>query len=198
MVFLESENLPKAILENPCSALTADVKEESSMLKTKVKIVLKDCFNKVLYTSAIGESRKKDFNKSYQEAIRNAHSSMKNIIFEKVAKTETVGINSVENESPNSKNTIKSKIPIVEDNSIKELKENSTKTTNVLYAQPKENGFQLINLKPEVVLVILNTSLKDVYLLSDKNGILYKKETYWVAEYYKDGKLVTEQYQIKF
>ena len=69
---------------------------------------------------------------------------------------------------------------------------------NILYAQPITNGFQLINTKPAVVFQVLKTKLKDVYIIKNKNGILYKNENNWVAEYYKNNALIVESYQIKF
>ncbi|MGY0425733.1 MAG: hypothetical protein ACWIPI_02745 [Polaribacter sp.] len=72
------------------------------------------------------------------------------------------------------------------------------KGVNVLYAQPKENGFQLVNMKPAVVFTIFKTSLKDIFIIKDKNGTLYKKDGSWIAEYYENGKLIGKQYQIKF
>ena len=69
---------------------------------------------------------------------------------------------------------------------------------NTLYAQPKENGFQLINAKPQVVFVILNTGVKDIYVIKDKNGLLYKKGENWIAEFYDGGEIVVKKYSIKF
>jgi hypothetical protein len=69
---------------------------------------------------------------------------------------------------------------------------------NILYAQPKENGFQLMNLKPTVVFVILKTNVKDVFILKGKNGLFYKKERFWIAEFYEDGNFIEKKYQIKF
>ncbi|MFT7331281.1 MAG: hypothetical protein ACI848_001359, partial [Roseivirga sp.] len=70
--------------------------------------------------------------------------------------------------------------------------------TNTLYAQPNENGFQLINLKPAVVFLILKTNIKDVFIISNKNGVLYKKGPSWIAEFYENGTLVEKKYQLKF
>lgn len=205
-VFLKSDKLPNTLQENLCKSLIADVQNESSMFKTKVKIVLKDCFNKVVYTSNIGGSKAKDYKKSYQEAIRNAFKSMSNIAYKvtgnkqvtSLGELETTKNNQIGKQNNNSKD-ISKKIPlnVIKDN-VKET--NLVISTNIkqLYAQPKDNGFQLINLKPEVVFIILYTTLKNTYILKDKNGILYKKDSFWLAEYYKEGKLITEKYQIKF
>jgi hypothetical protein len=56
----------------------------------------------------------------------------------------------------------------------------------------------LIDLKPEVVFLILKTNLKDVFIIKDKNGILYKNSTTWFAAFYKNGELIEKRYEIKF
>lgn len=70
-VYMESE-APAELLQNPCDALKADVKNESNMMTSKVQLLLTDCTNKAVFTSQIGKSREKEFKKSYQEALRNA------------------------------------------------------------------------------------------------------------------------------
>jgi len=69
--YMESE-VPAELLQNPCDALKADVKNQSNMMTSKVQFILTDCANKTVFTSEIGKSREKEFKKSYQEALRNA------------------------------------------------------------------------------------------------------------------------------
>ena len=69
---------------------------------------------------------------------------------------------------------------------------------NVLYAQENKNGFQLINTKPEVVFILFKTNVKDVFIVKNIDGILYKNNESWIIEYYKNENLITEKYQIKF
>ncbi|VDG81363.1 Uncharacterised protein [Capnocytophaga ochracea] len=68
--YMESE-VPAELLQNPCDALRADVKNQSNMMTSKVQFILTDCANKTVFTSEIGKSREKEFKKSYQEALRN-------------------------------------------------------------------------------------------------------------------------------
>ena len=74
----------------------------------------------------------------------------------------------------------------------------SNNTLPVLYAQPKENGYQLVNAKPEVVFIILKTNSKDRFIIKNKNGNLTKTNGVWVAEFYEDSILKVKKYQIKF
>lgn len=199
-VILDSEEYPAELKSNPCNGLNAVVVDKSSMFKTQFVIELKDCFNKVIYTSEEGVSREKVYKKSYQEAIRNAHESMIDLQYEALTNEAvvTTKIDEVAEAPLETKNTATPIVatPFVLKDSKAPLK-NAAAIKN-LYAQPNENGFQLINLKPEVVFLILNTNIKNVFILKNKNGILYKKEANWVAEFYENGQLIEKIYQIKF
>lgn len=196
-VFLSNETLPQEIASNRCVALFAAVKDKSSMLTTKSVIELKDCFGKTLYSSEIGRSKYKDYKKAYQDAIRSAFESMEdleysynpNLVTEK--KIETKVVIPVKT-AP--------KVIITPEVNVdaNKVKNKVSETLSVLYAQPKNNGFQLVNLKPEVVFVILKTNVKDVFIIKDKNGSLSKNGEHWIAEFYENGKLVKKEYQIKF
>ncbi|MEE9408756.1 MAG: hypothetical protein V3V28_11855 [Polaribacter sp.] len=217
-VFLSNENFPNELVQNRCLALTADVVDESSLFKVKSKIQLKDCFGVVIYTSQEGRSKEKDYKKSYHEAIRKAYASLEALDYSyeplevKSIKKETVTEKGVEeNINAPIREVIsgKTKVPvkIVSDvNVVIPVREVKTKiistellvTKNVLYAQAIENGFQLVNTKPSLVFQLLKTKVKDVFIIKNKNGILYKSGNTWVAEYYNKTSLVVERYQIKF
>lgn len=194
-VVLDSEEYPIGLKNDVCKALTANVVDKSSMFKTTVLIEFKNCSKKVVYTTEEGDSKEKDYKKSFQEAIRDAHSNMSDIKY--VPFPNLVLIDAIkEPVADASQSSIKIEVPptILEKVSIN----NALKETNILYAQPNENGFQLINLKPKVVFLILNTNIKDFFIIKDKNGVLYKKDTTWFAEFYENGKLIEKKYQIKF
>ena len=78
---------------------------------------------------------------------------------------------------------------------------------NLLYAQPTENGYQLIDKTPKVVMKLLKTSRPDSFI-AIKDGIqgsLNAKDNQWFFEYYKNDQLVSEKvvskilkYKIRF
>jgi hypothetical protein len=205
-VVLNSEQYPKALKDSPCSGLTALVLDKSSVFKVKVIIELRDCSNRLLYTSEEGVSRLKEYKKGFQEAIRNAHASMYDIVY-KPFLLETIGkdkkeiiiVNPVLVEAGKE---VKIDAGLAELNNLEEAAQvspiHNKALATALYAQPKENGFQLINSKPQVVFVILNTGVKDIYVIKDKNGLLYKKGENWIAEFYDGGEIVVKKYSIKF
>ncbi|TMM29496.1 hypothetical protein FDT66_10250 [Polaribacter aestuariivivens] len=196
-VLLESEEYPEDLKSDRCAALFATVIDESTMFKSRLAIQLKDCFNKVVYTSGFGESREKEYKKSYQLAIRNAHKNMSEMVYTPLPKNEKVIQKDVKVHTPQ----VVTKV-IDTDVSQEILKKNDTGVkkipSNILYAQVNENGYQLVNTKPEVLFLLLDTNVKDVFIIKDKNGILYKKNTVWIAEYYTNEKLIVEEYQVKF
>ncbi|HMC01941.1 MAG TPA: hypothetical protein VKN14_12970, partial [Flavobacteriaceae bacterium] len=73
-----------------------------------------------------------------------------------------------------------------------------TVTSNLLYAQAIDNGFQLVDSTPKVVYKIQRTSLANVYLIEGRNAILYKNGDDWILEYYEDNVLKKEQLPVKF
>lgn len=73
---MEGEDYPDDLKFNRCTALKADVNKGSGMFKTKLTISLKDCNDRVVYTSDVGESREKEFKTAYNKAIREAFLSV--------------------------------------------------------------------------------------------------------------------------
>lgn len=200
-VFLSNEELPKDLLKDRCKVLMVSVVDVSSMFSTKSYIVFKDCFDKVLYTSAIGISKRKEYKKAYQESIRRAHTSMANFKYTYAKKDKNIGnFNNIESITKKNAPIIVS--PKAHVNSVKKdaaVKEDTfLEKVEILYAQSKENGFQLVNATPKIVHQILKTNLKEVFILKDKNGILYKKGDFWMAQYYENGTLQLKKYTIKF
>ena len=204
-VVLNSEQYPKDLIDNPCSGLKALVLDKSSMFKLKVIIELRDCSNRLLYTSDEGVSKLKEYKKGFQEAIRNAHASMIDVVYEPLLletirkdKKEIVTVNPVLVKEVKEVK-LEVELPVINNREAAQVfPANNIALDSALYAQKKENGFQLVDLKPQVLFVILNTSVKDVFVIKDKNGLLYKKGENWIAEFYEGGEIVVKKYNIKF
>ena len=75
-VFFDTDVLPSELYDKSCSKLFVDAVEESAAFTTKIKIVFKDCKNIVLFASASGLSKEKDFELSFKEAFRMALKSI--------------------------------------------------------------------------------------------------------------------------
>lgn len=74
--FLEGEKLPEEIEKDRCSALYADVEDNSGLFVTRLNVILKDCRNNKIFVSEEGSSRSKDYKTAYHEALRKAFESI--------------------------------------------------------------------------------------------------------------------------
>lgn len=192
VAFLDNEDLPVAIKQNRCLTLDANIKDASSMFLTKVTLEIKDCNRNVVFTSGEGTSRAKDFKKGYQEAIRNAFKSLrytyqpiKKQNIKEVAYEPVVTQGNINNQESGAtvikRDTSNSLLPLLQAKAIKE-------------------GFVLVNKKNEPVFGLLETKLDKVFVIKNKNGLLYKSNKKgWIAEYYDVyGAKVLKNYNINF
>ena len=76
--------------------------------------------------------------------------------------------------------------------------EASTEDTNLLYAQANKLGYQLVDSTPSVVFILLKSTNTNLYFLKNKNGVVYKVNEKWYAEFYTNDKLVKQELHIKF
>lgn len=74
--YLEGEELPDAINKDQCKGLYADVADNSGLFVTRLKVILKDCRNNIIFSSEEGTSRSKEYKTAYHEALREAFESI--------------------------------------------------------------------------------------------------------------------------
>jgi hypothetical protein len=55
-----------------------------------------------------------------------------------------------------------------------------------------------LNADAKIIFEVLNTSLPNIFVVKDRNGILYKKGAYWVLEYFEGDKRIIEQFTVYF
>jgi len=207
------DKLPDDLNNERCLALMSDVSEKKGgMFKTKLVIVLKDCFGKVVMTSQIGESRLKAYDKSFNEALRDAFMTYQNTDYNYVPaqnaitdQPESVAVSNKELEVVAEKNIEKKTIVapalivgVTGNNEETDEEIVNYDSETIYYAQAIDNGFQVVNSEPKIIMVLLNTSAKDVFIVKDKNAIVFKEDGFW---YYSEneGKLGEKQaLNIKF
>lgn len=174
-----------------CSLLYLDVKEEKVFLATKLYVEFKDCYGKVVYTSEMGRSKEKDYEKAYAEALNNAFESIYALEYAYVAPTKVAV-------SEESKAVVATKVEpqLVTTNATVINKVN----TDLLYAQATANGFNLIDNEPKIIMKVYKTSVKDYFtaVKGNTNGVLLLKGNQWFFEYYQNDQLVSEKVEIKF
>ncbi|RAV29852.1 hypothetical protein DN748_07060 [Sinomicrobium soli] len=188
------------IEENSCLALKADVRDDSNMFTTKLKVELTNCRGEVVFLSEEGKSKEKDYKKAYHDALRKAFLSVEELGYRYdpsqaiVAPRRSVAAAPAATATPvlaaESKAPDNTPVPVA--------RQTGTVSGEVLYAQPVENGYQLVDQSPKVVFVLQNTSVDNVFIIKDKNGMLTLKDGKWMAEYYENGERVLRELEIKF
>lgn len=204
--FIENSEMPEDLKNNRCKALFADVKDDSGLLRTKLFIELKDCNGKVLYTSGIGSSKEKKYVKAYRVSIRQAFETISKMEYNYDSSLSSEPDKQISVEKEDTTKPVKiDKEPkiVVSDVEVKYNETHTAQTSSInkeelLYAQETNNGYQLVNTKPEVIFIILKTSNPEKFIIKDKNGNLVKSGDLWIAEYYEKEKLITKTYRIKF
>ena len=178
---MEDEVFLQDLVDNGCLALRTDVEKLNGLFKTKLVVVLRNCKNDIIFTSEVGETREKNFEKAYQLALRDAFSSFETIEYNYKPSDKIIAVSNETNTPVNQeieklKKEIKSlkekespsvKVPAKdEDKKVKieeEVEEitktvtpevNTIKILNVLYAQEIDNGFQVVDSTPKVVMIL--------------------------------------------
>jgi hypothetical protein len=201
------DDLPADLRADRCLALTSEVSDEKSgIFRTRVEIILKDCYGSTVMTSRVGDSRFKEFDKSYTQALRNAFETYQKFNYNYVPKKETIvePVKIVNDEIVEvSKQDVN--IGVVE---VSEVVSNADHKTEVVaaeqgnleiyYAQAIQNGFQLVNSEPKIVMILLNTGTKDVFMVKDRNAIVYKKDEKWIYSENDGDSKKEKELHIKF
>jgi hypothetical protein len=170
--FVGSEDLPSTVAANKCNALRVEVVQRKGLFATNLTLLLKDCQGNIIFKGKEGKSREKQFQQSYDLALRDAFSSLKDVPYQYDAPSPT---------------------PTTGSSAVAEI-------TGTLYAQPIPNGYQVIDTTPKKVLTLLKTSIQDYFIAEGgaSNGIVFKKNGEWTFEYYKGNQFVSQKLEIKF
>ncbi len=173
--YFVTEVLPKDITNE--NKLYVDVLENSSMIYTKLIIVLRDYTNNVLFRSAEGKSKEKDFNDAYNEAFRQAMKSF-----------EILNHQYSENKIPEIEK------PIINQNSIL-----------IPYsAQKTENGYRVYHRNEGLKFLIYETSNPNIFIATKTDSqnltgvLIHKTNDLYSFEYYLNDKLFKESINIIF
>lgn len=190
VAFYSNESIPNDYNDR-CSLLYVDVKKESGLLVTKLYVTFSDCKGAVVFQSAIGKSREKDYQVSYSEALNLAFQSIYDL------KYKYNGTNLVQENKPET--AVQGKAETVQENGIV-LGETALIGSNVLVAESILNGYLLIDSQSsKVVLKLLKTSNDAIFIAQSKskNGVVFRKGNETIFEYYENDKLVSEKLNVK-
>lgn len=213
------DDLPSELNANRCLGLLVGLLNNSTMFTTKINLTFKDCNSKIVYSSAEGSSKIKEFTAAYSEAIRDALRGLNSFSYDYVGTPEPVTIsfkNDIQHVSPSTPKTAEGQEPSVQivKTQIQEEREvvldqiskavapeNLSISKIDYYAQSIENGYQLVDNAPKIIMKMFKTSKPTMYLGEDINGntgVVYAADGAWFFEYYQDGKLMLKILKIKF
>ena len=181
-VYFDTDEFPKELAENRCLALTVNAIENNNVFLTRINIELIDCYNKSILLSDLVTSREKEYQKDYTEAFRNALTNLKGQLnIKRTSAKSTVLIDNMVATTPVSKT-------------------NTIIDVSQLRAVPTETGYNLINHTNNIVIILHNISLDNVFIASKEifKGVLIKKNTGWFFEYDFECKVYSEKVEVKF
>lgn len=187
--FYSNETLPNEYNDR-CSLLYIDVVDEKAFLATKLFITLKDCYGKIIYQSAAGKSKDKQYVVAYTAALNEAFQSIYDLQY-KYNGTASTKVQS---------QAIQPMAAPVAVNVVRDTIIMNAEVVDMLYAQPTATGFQFIDKEPKVVMKVFRTSNKDCYIAVKGNiqGVLISKENQWYFEFYQNNTLISEKISVRF
>jgi hypothetical protein len=164
-----------------CEYASVDVIRMSTTLRTRMYVQLKDCDGKVLFQTPDEFSKEKHRPKAHSEALLMCLNHIPNapkerLPYKQISKQDT------------------------ERTSVTEI---SSKTDTYwseiqLYAQKLNDGYQLVDTTPKVLLRATPTSVSNVYLATGLvNGIITITDGKWFLEYQKEGTSAKVQLNVK-
>ena len=218
------DEMPVDLAGNRCLGLTVDLIDESTMFSTKLAIALIDCNNQEVFRSLEAKNRIKEYKEAYRDAIQNIFVSFAGMDYayepkEEVEEPATIvvsfrdDVKSVKEESnehvPEQKATTEEQVyksiepkptNIVRESNPTTEADHASLPEGLLYAQPTENGYQLVDSTPKVVLRLESTSMDNVFMTTymGNNAVVFEKNGKWLLEYSDNGQKVQKELQIKF
>jgi hypothetical protein len=210
--YFNAQELPEDLFENRCLAMYVDVKKVKSFLSTKIQIEVKDCKGQLIMTSQTAKTKEKDYAKAYNIVVREAFKSFEslNYKYEPKPKNDEVVILKKEEslkeeslpvievvESDNEHVEKINKDAIVKTKKVEEDVSN-TIVTQIYYAQKNENGFQLVDSEPKIVMILLKTAADNVFTVKGKDAIVFKKDDKWIYSEHSDKGEIKKVLNIKF
>jgi hypothetical protein len=178
-----------------CSVLYVNVIKESGLLITKLYVTFSDCKGTLVYQSPIGKSKEKDFELAYIEALDSAFQSVYDLQYKYNGTNRDTVIQDKKVEIDVQRNT-----EVAQENKII-LGQSALIGANVVVAERIANGYLLIDSESsKVVLKLLKTSNEAIFIAQSKtrNGVVVRKGSEMVFEYYENDELVLEKLNVKF
>jgi hypothetical protein len=148
------------------------------------------------YNSSTSKTNDTELDKTTEianEEIERLQNEIKVLKEEKVVKTTIVVTPVVV-----PKVTKKAENNVVEKVEKTEASETKKETIQTLYAQPIDNGYQLVDSTPKVIMILIETGKTNTFIVKGENSIVYKEDGFWYVSKNDGNKVTTEKLNIKF
>ncbi|SEA27344.1 hypothetical protein [Bizionia paragorgiae] len=215
LTYMESDILPEDVKSNRCLALSAKVIDRSSMFKTSLIIVLENCKKDIEFSSHEGTSRDKLRDVAFNKALRAASQSLAALNYSYRPDENQIKLVSESTKIKEEIKALKQEITSLKDakevtesrsnessNTVKRTKDTVTLTTplkeTVFKATKTSRGYEVSNSVTNEVVLLFPTDLKDVFMVKDKNAILYKKDGVWIYASLNNSEMVSKVMDIQF
>ena len=202
-VLKENEPYPTDLYNNVCLALKSDVVNGSGLFTTKLKVVLKNCQNEIVFEGAEGKSKEKQYKVAYTEAIRKAFESVEELNYSYEPSSSLPQAKAIASQPKEVVVAVPAtaEVTSVEVAKVPETQSDLTKdvaSAEILYAQKISGGYQLVDSTPKVVMVLLETPKSDMFLVKGKDAMVYKENDQWILSDKSSGESKATPLNIKF
>lgn len=194
---MQGDDIPNDLQENGCLALRADVVKDKGIFLTKLHVELKNCRDEIVFSGANGESKEKKYVVAYNDALREAFLYVKelNYKYEPIKTIENDKTPTITEVTEPKKAADASAINTTVMASVEKADDADSE---LLYAQPINNGYQLVDSTPKVVYTLIFTGKKDFYMVKGRDATVYKLEDKWVIAETIGDDLQVKTLNIKF
>ena len=188
---LESiENYPSDLASNSCLLLDMNIEKIKGFLKTKLEVQFINCKKEVVFRSAIGISKEKDFKMAYHQALRAAFDSIEGLNYNYEA-SATIDIS-----APIETSTAVIPKPIVQTPSAPVVAASvdsvdSPELPKTLIVSTAY-GYDITDASGRVLFSIHPTMEEGIFIIDKLPGIAYKRGKRWMREYVLEKKTFIE------
>ncbi len=219
LTLMKGEEKPEDLRISPCLGLTADIKDNSGMFVTKLVLQLRNCSGELVFESKEGRSRSKKYLDAYQEALKDAFESVRELNYkynpglkkesstkqpEAVKITEASVDKSIPVNKKDSINTVQSKSQETGVVEVSAIPGPAIYTRNGVeyFLEVNAKGFALYQKEgTEPVALLVSAGKPGTYIYNSlaHQGIAYFKNDTFIVEYYNTstGETITQEYQKK-
>jgi hypothetical protein len=205
------DKLPSDLASKPCSGLKVRLVDNSSLLATRVKLALEDCYGQIVFETPEGKSKEKEYELAYQEAIEGAFDVLvgTGYSYNPVVAADDEGPPPPPTQAQRLLNPPPGKAEPAAAAGVATAVaaekaatvEMDAEAPELWYAQAVENGFQLVDSSPKVRMTLVKTTQENTFIAMVDDapmGMVYQKEGQWWHEYYQEGKVQLRRLRLKF